>query len=159
MAKTLKDLRDLTFWPGNSVQHIVTSWVVFMLYIKQIGQIGTERNMTWTFCVWRIVPSWVLFVPHMKWIGQIAMEQTSRKLPTTHMIWPSAFWPRNGPHDLFLGHISIRQIGRETQSGYGQNFQRACVTCTFDPLKWKWCVTHHDLMGCICATYRWARKT
>ena len=29
------------------------------------------------------------------------------------------------------------------------------------PLKWKWCVTHHDLMGCICTTYRWvsARKT
>ena len=128
-AKTSNDLSDLTFWPGNSVWLIVTSWVVFMPYIKQIGQIGTERNMTLTFWpgsgVWCIIPPWVLFVPHMKWIGQIAMEQTSQKLPTTQQLWPSAFWPRNGPYDLFLGHISISQIGRETQSGYGQNFQRA----------------------------------
>ena len=47
-------------------------------------------------------------------------------------LWQLAFWPRNGPYDLYLGHISISQIGMETQSGYGQNFQRAHVTCTFE---------------------------
>ena len=30
-------------------------------------------------------------------------------------LWPLAFWPRNGPYDLYLGHISISQIGRETE--------------------------------------------
>ena len=28
-----------------------------------------------------------------------------------------------------------------------------CMTLTFDLLTWKWYVTHHPLMGCICATY------
>ena len=159
MKRTLQKLQTTCMtWPFDLETVCDTSWVVFTPYIKWIGQIGTEQTcdldlLTWKWCV--------MHRPSMGFI--CASYEVNRSNSHGADITKTSNNPydfHHLPFDLemvlmtcfWATYQSVKLAGR--QSGYGQNFQRACVTCTFDPLKWKWCVTHQDFMGCICTTYK-----
>ena len=112
---------DLFTWKQYVTYRDLMSCVYASYQANRSNRHRTEYDLdllTWKWCVMRHPSMGFICASYEVNRSNSQGADITKTSRQPMWLWPLAFWPRNGPYDLYLGHISISQIGMETQSTF-----------------------------------------